>query len=644
MPAISGAWNSLNPTATLRQDMWHRVISSAASVSRNVLQNRRQIIFAHLVYSGLSIIILFPLVGLLGRLLLSLSGSPALTDQDILYFALTPLGAAAFFLLGGFLVFIAAFEQASLMAIAAAAQRDRKITVLGALQLSLGQAPRILAFAFRLVVRLMLLILPFLAAAAVVGLALLSEYDINFYLTDRPPEFWWAVLLIGALLSIGLLIVVHRLLDWSMSLPLVLFTDVSPARCFRTSVGLMRATRIPLLAMMAVWATAALLLSTLVATITRFLGTLLLFFVADSIQLLVFVLGVVVAVAFIASLLLTAFASGSFAYVIIDFFARVDQNFSESHSKPTQQRSGAATYSGLTTRQLAGLLVVSVAVAGLIGIWSLNGIQFNDSTVVIAHRGAAGSAPENTLASVRQAIEDGADWIEIDVQETVDGEVVVIHDSDFMKLSGVNLNVWNGTLEQVRAIDVGSWFNPEFADERVPTLAEVLEEVDGRSGVIIELKYYGYDQQLEQRVVDIVEQSDMVDDVMIMSLSYAGTQKIRALRPDWTIGLLAAQAAGNLVRLDADFLAVNERIATAQLIRAASAAGKQVFVWTINDAIDMSSMISLGVDGIITDEPGLAREVLQERADLSSAERLLLHTALLLGEQVPQREYRDESP
>ncbi len=77
--------------------MWHDVTSSAINVSRNVLENRRQIFFAHLVYSGLSIIILFPLVGLLGRLLLSLSGSPALTDQDILYFALTPLGAAAFF-------------------------------------------------------------------------------------------------------------------------------------------------------------------------------------------------------------------------------------------------------------------------------------------------------------------------------------------------------------------------------------------------------------------------------------------------------------------------------------------------------------------------------------------------------------------
>jgi glycerophosphoryl diester phosphodiesterase len=625
--------------------MWHGVTSRAITVSRNVLENRRQIFFVHFVYSGFSIIVLFPLVGLLGRVLLSLSGNPVLTDQDILFFALTPLGAASFVFLGGLLLFIAAIEQASLMTIAGGGQHHREFTVFGALQRNLEQAPRILAFALRLVVRLVLLILPFLAASAVVAMALLTEYDINYYLTDRPPEFWWAVISIGALLSILLLILVHKLLEWSMSLPLVLFSDISPARCFRTSVQLMRASRTPLLVMMALWAAAALLLSTLVVTIVRSFGTALLFFVGDSIRMLVFALGVVVTLAFLASLLVTALTSGSFAYVIIDFFARVGPNSSGPHSRPTQQRSNAPPNGRPRTRRLVGvLLVVSVGVAGLVGIWLLNGIQFNDSIAVIAHRGAAGSAPENTLASVRQAIEDGADWIEIDVQETVDGVVVVIHDSDFMKLAGIDLNVRDGTLDQVRAIDVGRWFSPEFADERVPTLAEVLEEVDGRSRVIIELKYYGYDQQLEQRVIDIVEQFDLVDDVMIMSLSYEGIQKIRALRPEWTIGLLVAQAAGNLARLDTDFLAVHERIATAQLIRAAGVAGKQVFVWTINDAVNMSRILSLGVDGIITDEPGLAREVLAARSKLSSAERLLLHTALLLGEPVPQTNYRDESP
>ncbi len=172
----------------------------------------------------------------------------------------------------------------------------------------------------------------------------------------------------------------------------------------------------------------------------------------------------------------------------------------------------------------------------------------------------------------------------------------------------------------------------------------VLEEARGKSRVMIELKYYGHDQQLEQRVIDIVEQTDMVNEVAIMSLKYDGVKKIRTLRPQWMVGLLSAQAIGKITQLDVDFLAVNMAMATSSFIKSTQSAGKKLFVWTVNDRVSMSRMMSLGVDGIITDEPELARNVLVEREDMSSVERLLIHTAVLLGQPVPQRTYRDQSP
>jgi glycerophosphoryl diester phosphodiesterase len=168
--------------------------------------------------------------------------------------------------------------------------------------------------------------------------------------------------------------------------------------------------------------------------------------------------------------------------------------------------------------------------------------------------------------------------------------------------------------------------------------------VRGRSRVVIELKYYGYDRDLERRVVEIVEEADMVSAVAVMSLEYPAIQKIRALRPDWTIGLLSATAVGDLTRLDADFLAVNMGMATPGFVRKARAAGKGVFVWTVNDPVSMSRMMSIGVAGIITDEPEMARKVVAERASMSPVERLLIHTAVLFGEPVPPRTYRDNSP
>ena len=157
-----------------------------------------------------------------------------------------------------------------------------------------------------------------------------------------------------------------------------------------------------------------------------------------------------------------------------------------------------------------------VIISFLVGAWLVNSIKPFDDVTIVAHRGAAGRAPENTRAAVRAALEDKTDWVEIDVQETVDGHVVVVHDSDFMKLAGTDLKVWDGTLEQIQQIDVGSWFGDEFSEERVPTLAQVLRESKGKAKVVIELKYYGHDDKLEQRVIDIVEQEEMVDDTAIM--------------------------------------------------------------------------------------------------------------------------------
>jgi glycerophosphoryl diester phosphodiesterase len=116
----------------------------------------------------------------------------------------------------------------------------------------------------------------------------------------------------------------------------------------------------------------------------------------------------------------------------------------------------------------------------------------------------------------------------------------------------------------------------------------------------------------------------MEDDVMIMSLKRTGVAKMRALRPDWQVGILAARAIGDLSALDAEFLAVNTGQLSTHLLRRAHAAGKRVYVWTVDDPRAMSRMISMGVDGLITNNPALARRVMTQRAALSLPERLLV--------------------
>ncbi len=245
---------------------------------------------------------------------------------------------------------------------------------------------------------------------------------------------------------------------------------------------------------------------------------------------------------------------------------------------------------------------------------------------------------------MEEAILQGADWLEIDVQEDATGRVVVAHDSDFMKLAGNPLKVWDATPETLAPVDIGSWFDPLYADQRVPTLREVLELARGRAKVLVELKYYGHDEQLSARVAEIVEQTDMVDQTAFMSLKVKQVADMRVVRPAWRTGLLAATAIGDLSQHDADFLAVSTALASPGFVSRAHAAGKQVYVWTVNDPVVAAAMLSLGVDGLITDEPGLIRQVLEQRAAMRPGQRLALRLSHLFGLTGTDKVYRDDSP
>jgi glycerophosphoryl diester phosphodiesterase len=259
----------------------------------------------------------------------------------------------------------------------------------------------------------------------------------------------------------------------------------------------------------------------------------------------------------------------------------------------------------------------------------------DEDVAVIAHRGASGQAPENTMAAFEKAVADGTDWIELDVQENADGVVIVQHDSDFKRVGRDNLKTWNATNDDLRDLDIGSWFRPEFSDQRVPTLREVLERAKGHVNVLIELKYYGHDKELEPKVVQIVEQTGMEPHIMLMSLKLEGLRKAAALRPDWKRGLLNTVAVGDLTRLDLDFLALNAAAASTAQIRRAHSRGMKVYVWTVDDPLQLSVMMSRGVDGVITDRPDVARQVLEYREELSPVGRFLIwiagETGLLRG-------------
>lgn len=225
--------------------------------------------------------------------------------------------------------------------------------------------------------------------------------------------------------------------------------------------------------------------------------------------------------------------------------------------------------------------------------------------LVIAHRGASGTCPENTLVAFVRAAALGAHMVELDVQVTRDGEVVVMHDWTLERTTDGVGAVRDRTLAEMRQLDAGAWFGPHFRGTRVPTLAEVLAAV--RLPVNVELKPVG-DDGLEGRALAVVESAGALARVVFSSFDEGALERLRARSADSSLAVLwnsgpVADAVARAERVAARALHLRKDCVTPQALAAAAAAGLAVRAWTVNERGEMDRLVAAGVEGIFTDFP-----------------------------------------
>ncbi len=234
--------------------------------------------------------------------------------------------------------------------------------------------------------------------------------------------------------------------------------------------------------------------------------------------------------------------------------------------------------------------------------------------LIIAHRGASACAPENTLAAFELAVEQGADAVELDAKLTRDGEVVVIHDNSCERTTNGKGRVRDLTLAELKQLDAGAWFGPQFAGECIPTLREVLLMLKDRAAVNIELTNYAAPKDgLVERVISVVQECGVSGQVFFSSFSTNNIRTARRLLPEVPCGVLAITGAAWPVFFISAFMKYESfnpelRDATPRLINAAHRRGKRVFVYTVVDPADMRRLIDSGADGLFVNDPlaGLA--------------------------------------
>ena len=236
--------------------------------------------------------------------------------------------------------------------------------------------------------------------------------------------------------------------------------------------------------------------------------------------------------------------------------------------------------------------------------------------MIMAHRGFSAAAPENTMPAFQKCIDEGFSAAELDVQMLKDGTIIVMHDDNLKRTTGVDKNVWEVTYDEIKDLDNGRFFDESFAGTEIPTLDEVIKLAGSGKDKLylnIEIKRNGHDEGITQKVVDIIVANDYIANCDVTSQDYKTLEEIREINPSVLTAYTSAIGIGNIESLDAaDIISIQETFATYENIERIHRAGKHVFVWTVNEKDTMERLVSLNVDAILTNDPGLCKTVIDE--------------------------------
>jgi glycerophosphoryl diester phosphodiesterase len=233
--------------------------------------------------------------------------------------------------------------------------------------------------------------------------------------------------------------------------------------------------------------------------------------------------------------------------------------------------------------------------------------------LIIAHRGYRARYPENTLVSFLAAMDAGAHMIELDVMLSRDRKVVVIHDATVDRTTNGHGPINGYTIEELKALDAGTWFQPRFAGERIPTLEEVLEHVRDRAMINIEIKSSAYEinqpaDAIEKQVVELVRRNNIRSSVLVSSFEWRILDRIVAMDNATAVALLSRNPADRdnvelCLRLKAFSWNPNCRELSCEQVKTMHGSGIHVFPYNVDTLEEYQKVMEMDVDGVITSDP-----------------------------------------
>ena len=575
-----------------------------------------------------------PASGWLLNRLVAASGQYAVSDSDLLAFFLSTQGILFLVLSVGFLLAFWFAEQVGLLIISLRATFEKEISVSLVLWEQITHLPALIRLGLLQAAGYLVASIPFVLGIGLVYWLLLREWDLYYYINVQPLSWWIALIIAGTISAAYLLLAVWLYIRWLFSIPILVFEGAAPLGALKKSWRQTRGRFWELAVPFLIWWVIVFISSFVMTWLVRAVAAQLLVHIGYTLKAVIPTVVVTLALITILDIMWLIIGKIVHLMLMVDFYLET----TDGEQKLSTPAPAAAILSPRALKRIGWLIAAVVLIVGVAtGAAFIQDFNINRTIEITGHRGSKVRAPENTLSALRQAVAEGADYAEIDVQTTADGEVVLLHDADLRRVASVSRRLRDINYRELKDIDVGSWFAPEFSSERIPTLQEAIDLARGRIKLNIELKFTWPDPALTQKVAKIIRQNGFTSDCVVSSLNFQEVTEMKQAFPELVAGFIVFTVAGNLPRMEADFLSINAARAGPRLVRRLHRNGRAVHVWTVNDFNNVISMIEVGVDNIITDYPREVRRYLETWNTLSGSEKIVLMLRnLIVGIESPE--------
>jgi len=584
------------------------------NISNMIKFNLGTLIKFEIIFKAILGIILIPFAFLGFSLSMKLTGYTYLTIENIFNFMLNPITLIMLVLLIIYLTIVTIFDISSLIIIYDISYKKEKIGTIDLIRLSLSKCKRIFNIKNISVSFLVLFLMPFLSIGV----------STNVVTSIKIPEFIMDFINSNFTLSIMYFIVylllLSLMLKWLYSLHYMVLENKSFKEARKNSKELIKGNKIvDILKIILVQ-----IITSIIYILFILLGVFIIIFfskifsktnIIESISITIVWLFIVLV------LILFSFISNAISYATISalfYKHKTDKNEKINHINYKQiieekKQSKVFKYIFVIIMILA-LIGGSLFTYQVITSKTNLNIEYVRKMEITAHRGASVKYPENTMSAFKGAKELGADWIELDVQQTKDKQIVVSHDTNLVRVTGVNKDIIDMNYSEIEKLDAGSFFNEKFKGEKIPLLSEVLEYAKNNNiRLNIELKPTGKETDFEKQVVDLIKEYNFENRCVITSQMYDVLKNTKNVDKDIKTVYVMSIAIGNITDAKyADAFSVEASNVNTYLVSKVHNEGKELYAWTVNTEESINKMIDMNVDNIITDNIELGKELVEK--------------------------------